>query len=450
MMTTPDVDTSENVLFGRSRKLDDTADELHALCRQLYPICRSITGPGVRETLEILSSHIPLEIHEVPTGSQIFDWTVPEEWCCKDAFIEDLDGNRLVDFNVNCLHVMGYSTAIDTQLERDQLEPHLHSLPDQPELVPYRTSYYEKNWGFCLSEQQRNSLGEGPFRVKIDSSHTAGSLTYGELLIEGKTKQEILISTHICHPSLANDNLSGISVATYLGRLLADSRTKLHYSVRIVFIPATVGAITWLARNRDLYDNIVGGLVLSGVGDSGPLTYKRSRRGDGVIDHTLPSEMSRLDVEHELRDYSPYGYDERQFCSLGPNLPVGCLMRTPFGEYPEYHTSGDNLDFISGEQLCETLFVVAAAVEYSQYVRTYINLEPNGEPQLGRRGLYAAIGGDNDQKTSQMALLWMLSFSDGKTSTHDIHARSGLPIVDLCAAADRLEDAELLSAVAAP
>lgn len=438
-MNAPDSQT----FFGRSLDFKQLGDELHQLCTDLYPICRSITGPGVRETLQLLSEHVPVRISEIASGTKVFDWTIPREWRCRAAYIEDLQGTRLVDFEDHSLHVMNYSVAVDAEVTRAELDAHLHSLPGQPNLIPYRTSYYDDNWGFCLSERQRDSLGEGPFRVRIDSDHIEGSLTYGEFFLQGRTDQEILISTHVCHPSLANDNLSGISVATLLARILSQAEA-LHYSARFVFIPATIGAIAWLSNNQDRWEKIVGGVVLSGVGDAGPLTYKSSRRGDGLIDGVLPRYMSQLGAKHELRDYTPYGYDERQFCSLGPNLPVGCLMRTPFGEYPEYHTSGDNLDFIHAERLAETLHVLAGAIQHSQFVRTYENLAPNCEPQLGRRGLYAAIGGDNDQKLSQMALLWMLSDSDGKTSTYDIHNRSGLPLDELCLAAERLEENHLL------
>lgn len=430
--------------FGTSYDFDSLGAEMHELCRDLFPICRSITGPGVRETLNTISAFIDLQQHEVPSGEQVFDWSVPQEWRCYDAYISDTDGNRLIDFNDNTLHVMSYSTPIDATMELHELDLHLYSLPNQPNLIPYRTSYYNKNWGFCLTEHQRRSLGKGPFRVRINSQLTKGSMTYGEFFIKGKSDEELLFSTHICHPSLANDNLSGISVATMLGRLLEQTDASLYYSIRIIFIPATIGAITWLSRNKTIYERIAGGAVLSGIGDSGPFTYKLSRRGDGILDHVLPYQMTQTDIAHEVRDYSPYGYDERQFCSLGPDIPMGCLMRTPFGEYPEYHTSGDNLDFIHPQQLAESLRALAGAVEHAQKVRKYINLNPNCEPQLGRRGLYDAIGGDNDTKTSQMALLWMLSASDGATTTHDIHMQSGLPIDVLCVAADRLEEAKLL------
>ncbi len=436
MTSTKNVSTDDPAALG---------SKMHALCAQLYPICRSITGNGVRQTLDILSDIVDLEQYEIPSGKKVFDWTVPKEWNCDDAYIEGPDGRRVVDLKDHSLHVVSYSTAVDGVFDLATLDRHLHSLPDQPAAIPYRTSYYDEAWGFCLTDEQRRALEPGEYRVRIDSRHTDGSLTYGEVFLPGRTDEEILITTHICHPSLANDNLSGIAVATFLARHFASRLADLHYGIRIVFIPGTIGAITWLAENPERHSNIVGGLVLSGIGDSGPLTYKKSRRGDGLIDKLLPEVMLRENIAHEIKDYIPYGYDERQFCSPGLNLPMGCLMRTPFGEYPEYHSSGDNLDFISAAQLSESLAAVVKVLEAAQLERRYENLQPDCEPQLGRRGLYAAIGGDNDQKQSQMAILWMLAYSDGRHTVGDIAGMSGISSADLDLAAQRLVDTGLLA-----
>ncbi len=419
--------------------------KMHELCTELYPICRSITGNGVRQTFDILSEHVDIQLFEVPSGKQVFDWTVPKEWNCDDAYIEDPDGRRIVDLKDHSLHVVSYSTEVDGVFDLETLDKHLHSLPEQPAAIPYRTSYYDDNWGFCLADELRRTLKPGNYRVRIDSRHTAGSLTYGEVFLPGQTDEEILISAHICHPSLANDNLSGIAVATFLADHFSSRLSDLHYGMRILFIPGTIGAITWLAENPARYSKIVGGLVLSGVGDSGPLSYKKSRRGDGLIDKLMPEVMQCNQIAYEVKDYIPYGYDERQFCSPGLNLPVGCLMRTPFGEYPEYHSSGDDLNFICAPQLAESLSIVGQVLEAAQLERRYENLQPDCEPQLGRRGLYAAIGGDNDHKQSQMALLWMLAYSDRNHTTRDIERMSGISIADLNLAAQRLVDAELLA-----
>lgn len=420
--------------------------EIIELCERLYPICRSITGDGVRRTLEILAEYTDIQQFEVPSGRAVFDWEVPKEWNLTEAYVEDSTGTRVIEVDQHSLHVMSYSTPVDEEMDLEELQPHLFSLPDQPDLIPYRTSYFAPNWGFCLAHEKRAQLKPGKYRVKISSSLSQGHLTYGEARIPGRSEEEILISTHICHPSLANDNLSGIGVATFLARSLSQL-TDLEYGVRLIFVPGTIGAITWLAENPDTVEHIVAGLVLSGVGDLGQFTYKLSRAGDGLLDRIIPAQLEELKIGHEVRPFVPYGYDERQFCSPGINLPVGCLMRTPFGEYPEYHTSGDNLSFVDAKQLGETHRLVKDALLEAQKVRKYVNLQPCCEPQLGKRGLYDSIGGDNDTKRSQMALLWMLAYSDGVHSTLDICEKSDLDIDDLVVAADRLVVSELLKSV---
>jgi aminopeptidase-like protein len=413
---------------------------MHALVERLYPLCRSITGDGVRRTLEIVSEHIPLQVFEVPTGTRVLDWTVPQEWTIRDAFIADLDGNRIVDFQASNLHLVSYSTPVDATMTLAELRPHLYTLPDQPSLVPYRTSYYNPAWGFCLSQDTLDSMPDGEYRVRIDSELADGHLTYAEHVVPGEVTDEVIISCHTCHPSLANDNLAGIAVATWLAKELAERGP--HYTYRFLFMPGTIGAITWLARNAERIEKVKHGLVLACAGDSGHLTYKRSRCGDAEIDRVLAHVLR--DRSHEIVDFSPYGYDERQFCSPGFNLGVGSLSRTPYARYPEYHTSGDNPDFVLPGKLEDTLAVCGKALSTLDRYRSYINLSPYGEPQLGKRGLYDSLGGRSDAKDAQLAMLWVLNLSDGEHSLLDIAERSGLPFDSVAAAADALRDAALL------
>jgi aminopeptidase-like protein len=418
-----------------------------ALIEVLYPICRSITGSGLRRTLEILRRHIPLEVNEVPSGTTVLDWTVPREWNIRDAYIARLDGTRIVDFAANNLHIVHYSHPIDTIMPLAELRPHLHSLPDQPDWIPYRTSYYSDNWGFCLTHRQLSSLADGLYRVVIDADLMPGSLSYGELLIPGETDDTILFSCHICHPSLANDNLSGIAVATMLARHVQTLHRR--HSYRFLFIPGTIGSLTWLARNEDKVGRIGHGLVLSCLGDAGGMTYKQSRRGNAAIDRIVAHVLRHDPVPHRIMPFIPYGYDERQYCSPGYDLPVGCLMRTPNGEYPEYHSSADNLSLICPDSLTHSLAVLRRIIAIVEGNAIYRNCNPKGEPQLGRRGLYAAMGGQRTVGYDQMALLWVLNLADGRHSLLDIAERAGVPFDSIRAAADALLAAELLEPTAA-
>lgn len=413
-------------------------EEMHALVERLYPLCRSITGDGVRRTLEIVAEHLPLEIFEVPTGTEVFDWTVPQEWNIRDAYIADTTGRRVVDFRESNLHVVGYSTPVDARMTLERLRPHLHTLPEQPALVPYRTSYYCPDWGFCLAQDVLDGLPDGDYDVCIDSTLDDGALTYAEHVVPGQVTDEVIVSCHTCHPSLANDNLAGIAVATFLARELTDP----WYTYRFLFMPGTIGAITWLSRNAGRIDRVKHGLVLACAGDSGHLTYKKSRRGDADIDRVLRYVLRER--THEIVEFSPYGYDERQFCSPGFDLGVGSLSRTPYGRYPEYHTSGDNPDFVVPEALEETLAVCRAAFSVLDRDRRYLNLSPYGEPQLGKRGLYDSLGGRSDAKQAQLAMLWVLNLADGGHSLLDVAERSGLPFESVAAAAAALRRAELI------
>ncbi|MFF4413270.1 DUF4910 domain-containing protein [Streptosporangium sp. NPDC001559] len=425
---------------GESRETEGR--EMHALVERLYPLCRSITGDGLRRTLEIVSGEIPLEISEVPTGTEVLDWTVPREWNIRDAYVKDPSGERVIDFAESNLHVVGYSVPVSATMTLDELRGHLHTLPEQPDLIPYRTSYYAETWGFCLRENTLAAMGPGPYEVVIDSALADGHLTYGEHVVPGRSTDEVLISCHVCHPSLANDNLAGVAVATRLARRLA--RSDPYYTYRFVFAPGTVGAITWLARNRERAGRVKHGLVLACAGDSGSLTYKRSRRADAEIDRAVRHVLRSSGREHTVVDFSPYGYDERQYCSPGFNLPVGSLTRTPYAGYPEYHTSGDNPDFVSPEAMADTLETCWEVTRVLEGNRRYLNLSPYGEPQLGRRGLYGSLGGRSDTKQAQMAMLWVLNLSDGEHTLLDIAEKSDLPFAIVAEAAQALRGAGLL------
>ncbi len=397
---------------------------MHELMAELYPLCRSITGDGVRQTLAILRCHIPLEIHEVPSGTRVFDWTVPKEWNIRDAYIKNARGDRVIDFQKSNLHVVSYSIPIKKKMPLAELRKHLFSLPDHPDWIPYRTSYYNETWGFCLSHRQLEALPEGEYEVCVDASLNDGHLTYGEYVIPGESSDEVLISCHVCHPSLCNDNLSGIAVATFLAAHLTQGH-KPRYTYRFLFIPGTIGSITWLARNEARVGRIKHGLVMTCVGDGDRFTYKKSRRGNAEIDRAVTHVLKYSGAAWTVQEFFPYGYDERQYCSPGFDLPVGCLMRSLHGSFPEYHTSADNLDFVRPEYLEESLARYLDVVEVLEHNRTYVNLNPRCEPQLGKRGLYQAIGGDSEAAKKQLAMLWVLNLSDGRHSLLDIAERAG-------------------------
>ena len=427
------------------KNLAEVGASLHAFATELYPVCRSITGDGIRRTLAMIGERIPLHIVETPTGTPVFDWTVPKEWNIRGAYIQGPAGNRIVDFQDHNLHVLNYSAPVDGTVPLSELKTHLHTLPERPGWIPYRTSYYQENWGFCMAHSEAEALEEGDYRVCIDSTLENGSLTYGECYLPGQFPDEVLISCHACHPSLANDNLSGLGVATFLAQYL--SGRDLRYSYRFLFIPGTIGAITWLARNRDAASRVRHGLVLTCIGDSGGFHYKKSRQGVAEIDRAVAHVLRHQNETHEILEFSPYGYDERQYCSPGFNLPVGCLMRSVWGTFPEYHTSADNLDFIRPNALAGSLRVCTAVVDLLEGNRSYKNLQPYCEPQLGRRNLYRSTGGDTIA-TEINARLWVLNFSDGEHSLLDIAERSGLPFSAILDAANVLVENQLLAPMA--
>ncbi len=420
---------------------------MYDLCRELYPICRSITGDGVRATLDVIGKEIPLTRTEVPSGTQAFDWIVPLEWNIRDAYVLDAAGRRVVDFNRSNLHVMSYSVPVDEVLTLDELGDHLFTMPDRPALVPYRTSYYDEGWGFCMSDDERNALSDGTYRAVIDSTLQPGALTYAECVIPGSSSDEVVITCHVCHPSLANDNLSGIAVVTHLARALAGR--DLRFSYRMLFIPGTIGSIVWLSQHEETVRHIRHGLVVAGVGDRAPFTYKRSRRGGADIDRAM-AHVLRTDPEHRIVDFTPYGYDERQFCSPGFNLPFGRLSRSVHGEHPEYHTSADDLDFVSAAQLEQSLETIASTLDVLEGNGRFRNLQPDCEPQLGRRGLYRAVGGAVDSRSVEMAMLWVLNLSDGAHDLLEIADRAGLPFASVRQAADALVAHDLLALIEDP
>ena len=409
--------------------------EMYGLIQELYPICRSITGDGLRETLRRIGARIPLTLHEVPSGTRVFDWAVPKEWNIRDAWIKNDRGEKVVDFHHSNLHVLNYSVPVRATMTLAELRPRLFTLPEQPDWIPYRTSYYEETWGFCLSQRQLDALPDGNYEVVIDSTLADGHLTYGECLLRGTTRDEVLIFTHVCHPSLCNDNLSGVALAVALVQSLA--MLPRRYSYRFVFAPTTIGSITWLSRNENRLTHIKHGLVLACMGDPGKFTYKMSRHGDAEIDRAA-QHVLRHAGDHAILEFSPWGYDERQFGSPGINLPMGRLTRSPNGGYPEYHTSADNLDLVRPEALADSLARCLQIFDILEGNVCYRNTSPKGEPQLGRRGLYRKMGGFQDIPERQWALLWLLNLATGEHDLLDIAERSGLEFSLVCKAAEDL------------
>ncbi|WP_435655655.1 DUF4910 domain-containing protein [Brucella pituitosa] len=419
---------------------------IYELASRLFPICRSLTGDGVRETLAIVGEHLPLKIHRIQTGTQLFDWQAPQEWLIRDAYIMDSAGRRVVDFAKHNLHVVNFSTPVRKKFTLNELKEHIHTLPDQPDLIPYRTCYHTEAWGFCMTHNAFMQMKELTYEVVIDAERRDGSLVFGEFIHQGETEETFLLSTHLCHPSLANDNCSGIALLTRLGEALKSRKTRFTY--RLLFGPATFGALAWLKQNEENLGLVKHGIVLSCVGDGGGPNYKCSRRGNSEIDRIMTQVLESSGLpEAKLHDFWPYGYDERQFCSPGFNLPVGLFQRSLYGEFPEYHTSADNLDFIKPEYLEQSYNLIIQAIEIAERNWTPINLSPKGEPQLGRRGLYGNTGGDRNAAKNAMTMLWVLNLADGDHSLLDMAERAGLPFAQLADAAERLRGAGLLTAL---
>ena len=453
------------ISLKRSSKLEN---ELFSLMQELFPICRSITGNGVRKTLKILKKEIDLKIVNVPSGTKVFDWKIPYEWNIKDAYVKNSKGERVIDFKKSNLHILNYSTPIKKTISNKNLKKHLHTLPEKPNSIPYVTSYYKKNWGFCVAHDTLKSFDEDRYFVYIDSTLKPGSLTYGEFFIKGQTKNEILISTYICHPSLCNDNLSGIVVTTILAKLL--SKIDTYFSYRFLFIPETIGAITWLSKNQKNLSQIKSGLVVTCVGGNGGFTYKKTRDNDSEIDKISIDVLKHTRKKFETRDFFPYGSDERQYSSPGIDLPIGVLMRTPYYEFKEYHTADDNLDSIKKFALNDSLIMLLNIIlqiekkkpsfNRNQKNETsklkseiYQNLNPYCEPQLGRRKLYRNISKSRlvDKKNSEnmveLSICWILNFSDGLHSLKEISQKSNLPLKLLRKTAKLLIEKKLLKKI---
>lgn len=432
---------------AESQCIDPTqsGEAMHRLIAELYPICRSITGDGVRETFRIIEQHMALKITEVATGTRVFDWTVPQEWNIKDAYVRNSRGEKIIDFKQSNLHVLNYSIPVKQKVTLEELKAHLFTIPEKRDWIPYRTSYYDQSWGFCVSQAQYARLADDAYEVVIDSSLKDGHLTYAEGYCPGESQEEVLISCHCCHPSLCNDNLSGIAVAVFLAKCLMQRKTR--YSYRFLFIPATIGSIAWLASNEQKVAQIKHGLVAANLGDSGRFTYKKSRIGNAEIDRAVINALR--DVQHDYRiiDFFPYGYDERQYCSPGFNLPVGCLMRTPHAEYPEYHTSADNLDFVKPQSLAQSLSLYLKVIARLESNRTFVSKNQKCEPQLGKRGIYGQIGGRSDSRIKQLALLWVLNLCDGRHSLLDISNQSEIEFETICQTADLLLKNDLLETI---
>jgi aminopeptidase-like protein len=392
-----------------------------------------------------MAKELPIELTHIASGSAVFDWEIPLEWNIKDAYIEGPEGERIVSFSENNLHVVNYSSPVNLTVSLDELLSHTYSLPDRPEWIPYRTSYYHRDWGFCLTHRVKERLKPGAYRVVIDSSLQKGHLSYGETLIPGQVEEEILIYSHICHPSIANDNLSGLAVTTWWAKNLLKS-DKPYFSYRFVWGPGTIGSISWLASNKHRMSKIKCVLVAVLLGRPGLFHYKRSRSSDSEVNRVAESVLEELAADSVVLDFDPYGYDERQFCSPGINLSAGRLTRVPNGEYPEYHTSADNLDILSLDSLEESLQVCEAIGIRLEQNRIYENLLPECEPQLGKRGLYRNTGGENP-KQRELALLWVLNQSDGYMDILGIAKRAGLPFAVIESAAKDLERSKIIRVV---
>jgi len=438
--------------------------EMYDMIVKLYPICRSITGDGVRKTLDIISEQIPLEKYEITTGTEVFDWTIPKEWNIKDAYVKKSNGEKIINFQKSNLHVLNYSVPVHKTVSLSELKDHLFTLPNQPELIPYRTSYYHENWGFCIPYNQFLQLEEDEYEVIIDSTLEDGSLSYGEYFVKGESDDEVLFSCYTCHPSMCNDNLSGVVLLTFLAKHLKN--LSLQYSYRFLFIPETIGAIAWLCRNEHNIKKIKHGLVATCVGDPGILSYKKSRRGNTEIDQTVIDVLKNSGDDYKIMDYEPIGSDERQFCSPGFNLPVGTLQRTSPPNFPEYHTSADNTSFVQPKYLADSFskyFKVILKLEEnfgkfysknneeelpeidSKNDQVFLNLSPKCEPKLDKTGLFRKIGGE--KYNDALTILWVLNYSDGKHSLRHISLRSGIDFKQIKQTAKLLHEKKLLKRI---
>lgn len=418
--------------------------QMYDLIEELFPICRSLTGNGVRKTLKILQKYIPLSIHEVPTGSRVFDWTIPKEWNITDAYVMDETGNKVIDFKENNLHVVGYSISINKTMELEELQRNLYSIPDQPDAIPYITSYYQERWGFCVSHNQRSRMKSGQYKVYINSELKDGSLTYGELIIPGKTSKEIFLSTYICHPSMANNELSGPAVTTALVKwILSSSR---DYTYRVIFIPETLGSITYLCMHLDtMKKSIIAGFNVTCVGDERAYSFLPSRYSNTVADKVALHVLKNRKLDFKYYRYLDRGSDERQYCSPGVDLPVVSIMRSKYGEYPEYHTSLDNLEFVTVKGLTGSFLLHKDCIEALEKNKIY-KVKCHCEPQLGKRGLYPTLSTKESGKVVRN-MMNFLAYADGNNDLIDIANRINVPVWELFEIVQKLTENDLIEQV---
>lgn len=421
----------------------DISNNMYSLVKELFPICRSITGDGVRKTLRIIQREIPeLKIFEVPTGTKIFDWIVPKEWNIKGGYIETLEGKKVIDFADTNLHVMGYSLPIDKIVSREELLEMCYTIPEQPDYIPYVTSYYKERSGFCLSEKQKQALTEDTYHVVIDSTLENGSLTYGELLIPGNSKDEIFLSTYVCHPSMANNELSGPAVAVELAKYILANKDR-RYSYRIIFIPETIGSITYLSKNLDyMQKHVIAGYNISCVGDDRTYSYVESPYADTLADRVAQNVLNFHYPEYKRYSFLHRGSDERQYCSPLVHLPLCAICRSKYEEYPEYHTSADNLNLVSPNGLYGAFEVYRKCIDLLESNYMYIVTTPC-EPQLGKRGLYPTLSrrGSINETRSMTAFI---AYADGKHDLVDISNRINVPIDRLLPIIKKLLDNGLI------
>lgn len=424
--------------------MSKTGKEMHDLCRRLFPICRSITGEGVRRTLDILCELLPeLQVFEVPSGEKCFDWTVPKEWNIRDAYVIAPDGEKIVDFQKSNLHVVGYSTPIDRKISLEELQNHLYSLPEQPDAIPYITSYYKERWGFCLTENQRKNLAAGEYKVCIDSDLKNGSLTYGELILKGASEREIFLSTYICHPSMANNELSGPAVATFLAKYLSELPDR-KYTYRIIFIPETIGSIVYLSRNlEEMKKNVIAGFNLTCVGDERAFSYLPSRNENTLADKIALHVLENLHPGFVKYSFLDRGSDERQYCSPKVDLPVASVMRTKYGEYPEYHTSLDNLDLVTPNGLFGSYNVLRKCIECLEK-NEKLEVTVLCEPQLGKRGLYPTLS-TKETKSQVENMMNLITYCDGTMDLLEIAEKINVPMWELFPIVERLKAENLLT-----
>jgi len=448
-----------DIVKGKRGMFSALAEEMF---ERLFPLCRSITGDGVRQTLQIIREYAPdFEIHEIPSGTQVYDWTVPLEWNIRDAYIKDNTGRRVVDFQKNNVHVMGYSIPIRARLSFTELRDRLHTLPKLPDAIPYRTSYYKENWGFCLSQNQLDAMDhQETYEVCVDTTLEKGSLTYADCVLAGQSDREYLISTYCCHPSLANDNLSGVVLTTLLLNVLKER--QLRHSYRFVMCPETIGAIAYLAKNENVLKKSAGGFVVTTVAGPGTHGYKCSFLGNHSIDRAARLTFKERGLPFVEYPFAPDGSDERQYSSPGFRIPVGSITRDKYYEYEYYHTSLDDLSFVSGENLVSTLEVYLSVIEKLEWNRNYVRRNQNGELQLGKRGLYPQTGGAIKQMAAGAtdgtpralhtldpvdAITWFLFLADGQHSLLDMAERTGASVEQLQEVAQTLLAQDLIYSV---